>query len=132
MENKLPTMPNLGANPVSSPGLDVEKSTPSFGEDKTLDVPAHDEQNASVLQKPATPDLHSPEISSIIKLSELSKNGIQVVATRKGFYNQNRIREGEVFRIQSFEDIGEWMKCTDPDLEKERVKFFKEKRRKDN
>ena len=94
MENTMPTMPtmqNLGASPVSSPGLDVEKSTPSFGEDKTLDVPAHDEQDASVLQKPTTPDLLSPEISSIVKLSELSKNGIQVVATRKGFYNQNRI-----------------------------------------
>lgn len=54
--------------------------------------------------------------------------GIDVVATRKGFYNLQRLREGDVFKIKNFKEIGEWMKCLDPDLEKKRLEILKNKK----
>jgi hypothetical protein len=56
--------------------------------------------------------------------------GIEVVATRKGFYNQRRISEGEKFIVKKKENLGEWMKCVDPALERERFNFFKNKKAK--
>jgi hypothetical protein len=68
--------------------------------------------------------------SSNVTVSKFPKNGIEVVALRKGFYNQNRIEEGQVFLIKDKEQFGTWMKCTDPDMERERIKFFNNKKAK--
>ena len=68
--------------------------------------------------------------SSSISIPKFSSKGIEVVATRKGFYNQRRISEGEKFIVKKKENLGEWMKCVDPALERERFNFFKNKKAK--
>ena len=59
----------------------------------------------------------------------LTKQVIEVVATRKGFYGQERITEGRKFSVASFAALGEWMECTDPETEKRRKQFFKDKKK---
>ena len=63
---------------------------------------------------------------------ELSKpkGEILVVATSRGFYDNRRISEGQKLTVRSFESLGQWMKCVDPRVELERLKFFKEKKQK--
>lgn len=68
------------------------------------------------------------ENTSLKSIPQIPANGIEVMATRNGFYNLHRIVENDIFTVRKFEDLGEWMKCLDPDLEKERVKFFKNKK----
>lgn len=60
----------------------------------------------------------------------LTKQVIKVVATRKGFYGQERISEGTEFSVSSFKVLGEWMKCLEPEMEKKRLQFFKDKKAK--
>lgn len=55
------------------------------------------------------------------------KGPFEVVATRAGFYKQERREENEPFTIDRFDEFGEWMRAVDPDVEKARAKFFKEK-----
>ena len=91
-----------------------------------LSVPLHDEE---VFKKPLlnTPDSNN---SSTIAVPLISKQGIEVVAIRKGFYNRNRYKEGDKFFIRSEEQFGEWMKCVDPILEKKRIELYKSKKAK--
>jgi len=49
-----------------------------------------------------------------------SKGPIEVVALRKGFYAQVRRNQGDKFKVEKFEDLGSWMKCTDPKMEQKR------------
>lgn len=77
------------------------------------------------------PEIIKPnEADNEVKIPIVPKGGIEVVATRKGFYGQMRKREGDVFTVPKFESLGEWMRCKDPVLEKKRVEFFKEKKKK--
>lgn len=55
-------------------------------------------------------------------------SGIQVVARRKGFYNQDRKKEGDKFLIKKVSDFGSWMRCVDPSAEQECQKYLKSKR----
>ena len=66
--------------------------------------------------------------SSTVAAPKVPKKGIEVVATRKGFYNRERKNEGDKFIVKKKHLLGEWMTCTDPDLEVERIKFFKAKK----
>ena len=74
-----------------------------------------------------TPDTNN---NSVVNVPKFPTKGIEVVAMRKGFYNQKRISEGEKFICKKKEDLGTWMKCLDFDLERERLKFFKDKKAK--
>jgi len=111
-------MPSMQASELKK---SEELSTDSKGS-VDLTVPNHEVNDK--------PSIISPEENndSVVSVSKSHSNGIEVVALRKGFYNQNRIREGEKFTVKNFEDLGEWMKCLDPDIEKEKNKFFKEKK----
>ena len=108
MENKMPTMPSK-EDEVTLPGEEEIKV------------------EAEVKPEYITPEKNN---DSVVNIPKFPKNGIKVVATRKGFYNQKRISEGEEFVIKCKEHLGEWMQCTDKALERERVKFFKEKKAK--
>ena len=56
------------------------------------------------------------------------KGGIPVVATRKGFYNQTRLKEGAEFKIKDESEFGDWFKCVDSQFEKMRLDFIKNKK----
>ena len=94
------------------------------GVSKELDAPVHNDEK---------PEFITPETTnkSEIKLPQApTKKVIEVVATRKGFYNQNRIKEGEKFNLRSEAEFGEWFKCINPVLEKKRQEFLKNKKAK--
>lgn len=94
--------------------------------------PIQESENKVELQAPVheqKPVIETPDTvnSSVAKVSVPSK-GIKVVATRKGFYNQTRMKEGEEFTIKSEEEFGEWFKCVDPKFEEKRQAFYKSKK----
>lgn len=74
--------------------------------------------------------IDAAESESEIKLPKVPVGGIEVVATRKGFFGQQRYKKDDKFFVKSFEELGEWMKCSDSNFEKQRVAFFKEKKAK--
>lgn len=98
------------------------------------EVPSKEEQDLKDLQTLGTPEhnkgytVANEGMASNVKVPKAPKGGFEVIATRLGFYKQERLRENDVFHIEKFEDVGEWMKFTDPDLEKKRVKFFQDKK----
>lgn len=117
----MPNLPPINNNPES---VEVGASSSPFTEDS---VAKTTESDVTFEGKPQTTT--APEKANEIKL-QTPKKGIEVVATRKGFYNQNRLRDGDKFYIKSPEDFGDWFRCTDPLFEKERVKFLEKARRK--
>lgn len=102
------------------PGL--RESGSSIPVKEALNVPSHEEDRPKIF------DPGKSESNTIV--SKISKSGIEVVAVRKGFYNQHRKKEGEKFIVSSIEKMGEWMRCVDPIMEKERQKFFGDKKKK--
>lgn len=65
---------------------------------------------------------------SVIEVTKMRSSGIEVIANRKGFYNQRRLVTGDKFKVKNFEALGEWMNCVDPVIEKQRVKVLQEKK----
>lgn len=101
----------------------VEKSTESL----TLDAPSHEDAfQGPVIDTPENNLNNKSEVS----IPLVPKKGIEVVALRKGFYNQMRWNEGDKFLIRSEKEFGEWFKCTDSYYEKKRLEFYKEKKAK--
>lgn len=124
----MPQMPNLPSLNTDSSESEVGASSSPFTDGSAEVKAAEPEVNAEELS--AKPEIVKPsESSNHVKL-QVPKRGIEVVALRKGFYNQNRLKEGDVFHIKSTEDFGDWFKCTDPLFEKERVKILLEARKK--
>lgn len=95
---------------MEMPTLEVEKSE----ETETLKKPQFVSEQTTVANKMET--------------VAIPKEGIKVVATRKGFYNQNRISTGKKFYVSKFEELGTWMICEDPAMEQKRLEFFKNKK----
>jgi hypothetical protein len=87
------------------------------------------ESNVDEFKKPEYISAES-NITSQVKIPVSVKKGIEVVATRKGFYNQMRCKEGDKFFVKSEIELGEWMKCVDPMFEKKRIEILKAKKAK--
>jgi hypothetical protein len=109
--NQMPQMP--GVVQAAAPALPPLE----------LDTPSHEGLDDK-------PKINKPDEQSVsnVKVVPSPKKGIEVVATRKGFFRQSRRREGDVFVVPSFELLGDWMKCTDPNLEKQRLQMIKERK----
>lgn len=139
---QMPGMPGLPKQELPSSGEAQAPQAPFTDEsavnpadsDVGLNTPSHDEDEVVVEQEDPfinpTPAIgvSLPGPSNVIVTASNPKKGIKVVATRKGFYNQMRYSEGDEFIIKSKEDFGDWMKCVDKELEKERVKHYEQKR----
>jgi len=108
MSNEMPTMPEIKEN--SLPGEVVNSGLP--GEDE-------------VKQDYITPET---KLDSIVEIPSIPKKGIDVVATRAGFFGNRRIAIGQKFVVKTLEGLGLWMKCEDPELEKKRVKILEDKK----
>ena len=136
MNNKMPSMPSIpsistpisGEAPVSQVPFTEESEVNSSDSDVGLDIPSHDEDPIAHLTPQINTALQAP--SNELKMPQArAQRGIPVVATRKGFYNQMRFKEGDEFLIRSEQDFGEWMMCVDPALEKKRKAYFEQKRK---
>lgn len=57
---------------------------------------------------------------------------IEVVATRNGFFDQERKKEGDKFVVPSMKQLGSWMKCLDPKIEEMHLEALRVKRAKAN
>lgn len=57
---------------------------------------------------------------------------IKVVALRAGFFAPHRKNENDEFTVPSFKQLGSWMKCLDPKIEREHQAALKAKRTKVN
>ena len=73
---------------------------------------------ASDLEEVAKVDLE-PRNDSTMKVKS-HKRGIEVMATRAGYYGQSRKAEGDRFFITSEEELGSWMQLMDPKAEQKR------------
>jgi hypothetical protein len=93
------------------------------GESLGLTPPSHEDDR---------PKLTSPSdtLTTEITAPTAPSKGIEVVATGFGFYNQSRKREGDKFFVKGFEELGSWMICIDPVLEKQRQEFLNKKKAK--
>lgn len=122
----MPQMPALNKSQDALSSVDsgvlLSGESDNMSDSPVLDAPLHDDKplmqsyedgNASIMKAPSTP-----------------KKGIEVVALRKGFYNQFRINEGEKFLIRSEKDFGDWFRCTEPSFEKKRIEFINAKKAK--
>lgn len=126
----MPQMPNLPSLNNESSESEVGASSSPFTEDSAELNAAESDVTVEEDVQIAKPVVVTPsEPSNQVKL-QVPKKGIEVVALRKGFYNQNRLKEGDTFYIKSTEEFGDWFKCTDPLFEKERVKILLEARKK--
>lgn len=116
----MPGMPVVSENtPSLSEGMSGEGVTSST---PVLDAPSHE---TKVI-------IESPEetITSNVDIPVVTNMGIKVIATREGFFGQQRLKEGSSFTVKKFENLGEWMKCEDAVIERKRVEFFKKKKAK--
>ena len=94
-----------------------------------LNPPSHFDDEDESFKKPNLKNIDNDIVSNVSAPVE-RLNGIDVVALRDGFYNQRRIPEGMQFKIKNFDDIGDWMKCVNPVLEKKNLEYHKLKKAK--
>ncbi len=57
---------------------------------------------------------------------------IEVEALAKGFFDQHRKNEGDLFVIPTMKQLGSWMKCKDPKIQKMHDEAMRVKRMKAN
>ncbi len=91
------------------------------------DMPTPPSHKAGVEEKPKAPAPGTP--SNVKEVKNLSE-GIEVVALRKGHYKTSRKKQGDKFLISSLSEAGEWMKCTNPEAEKEHQELLKKRKEK--
>lgn len=114
-EDKIPEMPKMPTN--------KESESPDGGSDsgpEDLNIPSHKEDKPSIIDP--------GKVDSKIDLPSAPKSGIEVVAVRKGFFNQQRVEPGVKFIIRSEKQFGDWFECIDPLYEKKRKEFYKYKK----
>lgn len=135
MMPQMPQMPGLpkqensssAETPVSDAPFTDESVGNAADSDVGLDTPSHNEEDPVSAATPSI-HVHAAAPATEVKVSLPPTKGIRVVATRKGFYNQMRYKDGDQFLIRSEADFGEWMKCLDPGMEAKRLKFYEQKR----
>lgn len=54
---------------------------------------------------------------------------IKVVALAKGFFAQDRKVEGDEFEVSSMKQLGSWMKCVDPTIQKMHEEAMRQKKK---
>lgn len=123
----IPTMPVMPAVQAPAVKVETEESAPVMPTAPVHEAPAVKVETEAF----AKPELDSMEkkISNAISFP-VPVGGIKVIATRKGFYNQQRIAKGMPFTVKCEGHLGSWMYCEDANFEKLRVKMLEEKKEK--
>lgn len=103
-----------------------------MSENKMPGMPGMNLELKNEVVKPTLPEINNPstDVSNDISIPMIPKTGIKVVATRKGFFGQLRLAEGNEFTVYSSKQFGDWFKCVDPVFEKQRKQFIKDKKAK--
>lgn len=122
----MPSMPAMPSLASSSDDSSFTEGVANAAPEVDLDVPSHNDEDFA-FKKPELIGADSNDHSQV-RARIVPKQGIEVEATRKGFYNQMRHKEGDRFFVKNREELGEWMKCVDSLEEKARVEFFKNKK----
>ena len=118
----MPTMPSISEDAVKTESSEASSLSEGMsGGDVSLNTPEHE---------PVQIESAEDKIDSNINIPSVSAKGIEVVATRAGFFGQQRLREGDEFIVREFKSLGDWMKCKDADMERKRVAVLKEKKAK--
>lgn len=94
---------------------------PTASNEVKIDEPA-DTNPVEVKPEPSrgeTTPVYSPPRPNSVKTILPSKGGIEVVALRNGWHNHSRRTEFEKFFVSGMKALGSWMKCTDPEAEKQ-------------
>jgi len=109
----------------SMPAPPVAELPPQSSDEVTESLP-----QADALAPESRPD-SSPKLSDSIKVVKVQKSGIEVIATRPGYFAQSRKVAGDRFLISDMSKFGSWMKLADAKAEAERLaKAEKEKQAK--
>lgn len=87
------------------------------------------QEEDTVIAKPEIENVSQDNHSNVAS-PKAPKEGFEVRAKQLGFYNQHRYRENDVFFVRSWEDLGDWMELSDPDLKKKHMKEITERRKK--
>lgn len=68
---------------------------------------------------PSMPSLaDDPEMPIAPKKAYTGPRDIQVVALAKGFFDQHRKNEDDEFVVPTMKQLGSWMKCKDPKIQR--------------
>lgn len=83
-----------------------------------------------VAQGNLRPDKIQPLNHSQVALPKpnLGHKPIEVEAIAKGMWQQRRMMPGDRFFVPRMDKVGNWMKCVDPDLEKEHQALMKQRK----
>ena len=123
----MPSMPSVSVdNSVSGESANV--LSPAEHVEEVVENASEEKEDV----KEEKPIYNNPDkdVDNEVDVPITSKKNIEVIATRKGFYKQQRIKEGQTFFVTKFEELGLWMKCRDKSIEKKRLEFFKNKKAK--
>jgi hypothetical protein len=82
--------------------------------------------NREMPQLPNAPEKSGAEEQKVEKKS----GPIEVVALRKGFFKNHRKKPGDNFKVDSFDQLGTWMQCTDKVMQKKHEQAMAEKKAK--
>ncbi len=99
-------------------------------EDQVEESVVVEEQNEVVEQPVPVKYSTEPKESSSFKNVSIKKGKFEVIALRDGFVSNIRIPEGSVFTITDWAKLGSWMKCVDPQMEKQHQAEMKERKEK--
>lgn len=88
----------------------------------TPKLPATEVLIPPVVEEDSEPTVQEKVDSKPIVQGKVS--GIRVVATMKGFYGNARIKPGDIFTVKSVMELGSWMRCMDPSVEKDRKELI--------
>lgn len=85
------------------------------------------------MRKTEMPPLPSASLENSEEAAPVqAPKNIEVVALRNGFFAQERKVEGDKFVVPTMKQLGSWMRCLDPRIEKMHQDFLKAKRSKAN
>jgi len=80
------------------------------------------------LPKPPGAESGPAQKPSLLKAAKAIKD-VRVIALGVGFYKQLRKKAGDAFVVDTLADVGSWMKCEDPVLEKKHQELMRERKR---
>jgi hypothetical protein len=75
----------------------------------------------------AMPSLPNADLKPIPKAAPMN---IEVVANKPGFYKSRRKKVGDKFVVTRFSELGSWMTCVDPLIQKKHVEVLNERKAK--
>ena len=73
-------------------------------------MPVPEGTSSEVLLNTDSQDEAAKDVSLILPEEPKKAGSIKVMATRPGFYGNDRKKEGALFTIQSEQEMGDWMK----------------------